>query len=60
MTKPNKAPKVRRPGIPGTVTALNERVQDVLTNHVLSPAERGDVAASLITEKVLLAYRLSE
>jgi len=50
----------RRPGIPGTISALNQLVQGVLSNHALTPAERGNVAAALITERVLAAYRVSD
>lgn len=50
----------RQPGIPGTIGALNERVQAVLSNHLLSHKARGEMATAIIAEKVLLAYRLTE
>lgn len=49
----------RMPGIPGTRKALDREVQANLRNHVLSHEERGKVAASLITSKVLLSHRIS-
>lgn len=55
MTKP------RRPGIPGTLKALNTEVLSVLSNRALgNPAERAQMAVTLITVKVAAAYRIGE
>ena len=48
----------RRPGIPGTIVSLNERVQEIMATNA-SPSEKAHVAAALIESKVLEAYRLA-
>lgn len=51
----------RKPGIPGTLKALNAEVLSVLSNRTLgNPAERAQMAVSLITVKVAAAYRIGE
>lgn len=45
-----------RPGIPGRIGVLNDRVQDVLNWHDVHPVQRGRMAAALIEEKVRQAY----
>lgn len=52
--------KQRKQRIPGTLVALNNEVQATLLNRALTPTERGTIASSLITAKVIAAHKIGE